>query len=220
MLYRLSTNCSIAAVAFALAALSIRAYGEAQGSLAHWFISSQEGTLQGRTNYEARIDHQTVFEGSASALLSSKSSNRGASGTLMQQARAEPFKGKRIELSAYLRSRDVSNVAGLWIRAEDEAGAVLAFNNLQFSDGHTSFVRGNSEWTKASLVVDIPSSAASLYYGVRMEGPGSVWITHVQFAILGDAHVDSGSGIPTIYNWATPTSQLLANPSNLNFDEP
>ena len=219
MLHRLATNCSIA-VAFALAAIAIRAYGEAQGSLAHWFISSQEGPLQGRANYEARIDPETAFQEFPSALLRSKSSRTNASGTLMQQTRADSFRGKRIELSAHLRSRDVTNEAGLWIRAEDEAGAVLVFKNLQSSDGHTSFVRENTEWTNARLVVDIPASAVSLYYGVQLEGPGCVWISHVQFSILGDAQVDSESGIPTIYNSVTPTSQLLANPSNLNFDTP
>lgn len=47
----------------------------------------------------------------------------------MQTASARPYLGKSIEMKAVLRSNDVAQRAGLWIRADDIDGTTVAFRN-------------------------------------------------------------------------------------------
>lgn len=207
------------AMTFSFAAFA----GGAPSAPPHWFLTSQAGQEEARRNYIVSVDDSIAYEGSRSALLRSVSPpggqpNRDAFGTLMQETVAAPFKGKRIRFSGYLRTRDLSNLASLWMRAEDDDGVVVAFSNLQSSGEHPSFVRDSSEWTRVEMVMDIPAAATALFYGVRIAGSGAVWMDHLQFDILGETHP---TAIPaaTMRNPPTPRASLGAAPANLDFED-
>ena len=100
------------------------AYGDAPPASPplHWFVSGQDN-VQAKKEYSGELDRTVAYEGSSSGLLKSNSTT-AQSGTLMQLAAAAPYQGKKIKLKAFLRSRDVAQRAGLWVRAEPGLRAV------------------------------------------------------------------------------------------------
>ena len=183
----------------------------------HWFVSSQ--TPEGARNYVGSVDHTTAYSGSASGALSSMTSDPNLSGTLMQRARASAYAGKTIVFSAYLKSSGLSGTAGLWLRADAADGLVVAFKNAWSRSQVSQLVHGSTEWRQVALVIDVPSSAVAMAYGVQMSGGGIVWIDHVQIDTrpATDQDADATSLMAT-YN-PPPALESLSDPVNLDFEE-
>jgi len=208
---------------FALASITlfvVQHAGSADTSAlpSHWFISSQNPG-EGARYYVGRVDHATVYSGLASGVLASTTSEANVSGTLMQQARASAYSGRTIVFSAYLKTRDVSRGTGLWLRADAANGLVVAFKNAWSRSQVGQILRGSTEWRKVELVIDVPSSAVALAYGVQMSGPGTVWIDHVRFEVrVTDAQAADATPLTVTYN-APPQLESLGDPANLDFEE-
>lgn len=68
---------------------------------AKWFKTGSHSD-----DYTVGVDHETFYSGSGSAFIRARADPRGFA-TLMQQAKADPYRGQRIRLSAYIRTRRV-----------------------------------------------------------------------------------------------------------------
>ncbi|NVM79384.1 hypothetical protein FHW83_005223 [Duganella sp. SG902] len=108
-------------------------------------------------------------------------------GTLMQQISARNYQGKRVRFQALVKTRDVSNWAGLWmsaLRAREERPE--AFYNSQDKP-----IAGTTDWQVRSVTLDIPEDAATLNFGVINAGKGQVWIDELSLEVVGkDVPVD------------------------------
>jgi hypothetical protein len=51
--------------------------------------------------------------------------------TLTQSMDAEPYRGKALRYTGYLRPEDVRGWTGLWMRVDSADGLSLAFDNMQ-----------------------------------------------------------------------------------------
>jgi hypothetical protein len=171
---------------------------------------------EGPRYYIARMDHATAYDGSGSALLESKTDALSRSGTLAQGVVGNAFAGRKIQFSAYIKTRNVRKLAGLWIRAEDVTGRVIAFKNVS-SPG--SRLRGTTDWTQVHIAINIPSAAVAIFYGIQLLGTGAVWIDNVRFDVLGKADPDAPGPTFTVYNPPPVPSLLLPRPENLNFEK-
>ena len=74
------------------------------------------------------------------------------------------FAGAKLELRGFLRTEDVSDFAGLWMRQDDDAGSV-AFDNMQRRQ-----LKGTTEWTEYSIVLPLNGAAKRLVFGVLASG--------------------------------------------------
>jgi hypothetical protein len=153
----------------------------------HWFISGE--SAQAMKEYSGAIDHSNAYEGSGSGLLKSIS-DAAHDGTLAQVSSAAAYRGKRLKMSAFLRSNEVAQRAGLWIRADDVNGTTVAFRNCFSPLAPQSFVVGNTEWRAVEISIDVPDDAVTLSYGVQLIGTGEVWIDSVAFDVIGPADPD------------------------------
>src|SRR4029453_15059497 len=79
------------------------------------------------------------------------------------------FTGETLELFGYLRTEDVSDFAGLWLREDADSGAV-AFDNMQRPQ-----LKGTNEWAEYSIVLPLNKTAKRLAFGVLASGAGKVW---------------------------------------------
>jgi hypothetical protein len=195
------------------------AYGDAPTATPppHWFISGQE-SAQAIKEYSGAIDHTNAYEGSGSGLLKS-TSDAAHNGTLMQVSSAAAYRGKSLKMRAFLRSNEVAQRAGLWIRADDINGTTVAFRNCFSPSAPQSFVQGNSAWKEVEISIDIPDSAVALSYGVQLIGTGAVWIDNVGFDVIGPyppGHAEQVS--PTAHPRPDP-QKLSPAPQNLNFEQ-
>jgi carboxyl-terminal processing protease len=102
--------------------------------------------------------------------------NAAAQGGVVQMnINAARYRGKRVRLSAELRTIGVTGRSGLWIRV-DGAGRVLRFDNMA-----SRSIRGSSTWTAAAVIADVPGEALGLGTGLLQEGGGSTELRNVRF---------------------------------------
>jgi hypothetical protein len=188
---------------------SVAAPTEAHVSIpAHWRPCGSANE-----SYAIRSEHAVVHSGVASASLASRSRDAPADrfGAFCQTTLGEPFRGRRVSFSAYIRTEAVNGGARVWLRA-DARGVPVAFDNMG-----VNFIRGTHEWARYTVAVDVPLEADRLFYGVALQGAGQVWVDDASFAIDGRAlpHADT-FGDDSL---GDPSRPLVPVPTNLDFED-
>lgn len=93
--------------------------------------------------------------------------------------------GKRVTLSGYFRSENISGgSAGLWLRA-DGAGKVIAFKNMEDHG-----VTGTTPWNRYEISIDVPANAERIFFGALNTGSCTAWVDSLEIAIDGVPYKD------------------------------
>jgi hypothetical protein len=177
-------------------------------------LSAQEapkGWIQAGANpgdYEMSVDPHGGRTGAACAYIKAKTPDSRTFGTLMQTFDAAEYKGKRLRLSAWVRSADIRNWAGLWMRVDgppDSRGVptLLGFDNMQSRP-----IKGTTDWKRHEVVLDVPAEARSVNFGILLSGAGQAWLDGVAFDLVGSEVVVT-----------TRQQPLPKRPVNLDFEE-
>lgn len=126
--------------------------------------------------YELRCDG--VFTDCAVPILRTRSftDEPFGMGSLTHSESAEPWRGRRVELKAELRTGDTDGWAGLWMRVDGKDARVLAFDNMQDRP-----LRGTTGFEWYSVVLDVPADAERVSFGVLLHGPGAVFVRELVF---------------------------------------
>jgi hypothetical protein len=136
----------------------------------------------GRTeDYTYGLDSQVHQSGTASAFIRARPSPRDFGG-LMQNFRAADYVGKRVRLSAVMRTKDVAQQAAIWLRV-DARGKFIAFENTA-SDSR--MLSGTSGWVRREIVLDVPLEGEEILLGAFLSGSGCVWIDSFTFEVVSD----------------------------------
>jgi hypothetical protein len=154
-------------------------------------------------SYEAGTDSQAAYNDRPSAYLKSTEAVSNGFGTLMQQFAADKYAGKRLRLSAFVKSDDVKDWAGLWMRV-DKGSQSVAFDNMEDRS-----IKGTTGWQRYQVVLDVPQDATGIFFGVLLAGSGQVWLNDVKFEVVGSDVSTTGAG-----------GAHRAEPVNLGFDNP
>lgn len=101
-------------------------------------------------------------------------------GTLMQSFDADRYLGKRIRLQAMIRTEDVKNWVGMWMRVDTENKSV-AFDNMQ-----NRALRGSLDWQEYSIVLDVPDDADTISIGIILAGIGRAEWDSIKLEIVAD----------------------------------
>ena len=166
------------------------------------------GWLLGGSNpqdYAVGVDLGEQVSGYASAYLKATSSNPVGFVTLMQNFKANNYRGQRIKLSAYVKTRYIGGWAGMWMRVNDTNGKPLSFDDMRNRP-----LIGSSEWNEIDIVLDVPPISDEVSFGILLQGRGQIWIDNVKF---------------TIVNKDVPVTDVLKDktenysPKNLDFEE-
>jgi hypothetical protein len=154
-------------------------------------------------DFSVATDNGVTYQGHPSVSISSKKPDPTGFAGFNQSISAKDYKGKRVRLSAYLRTRDVtgdgSRGAHVWFRVDGPNQKMLGFDNMD-----TRPVKGSTEWTKYEIVLDVPSESIGLAYGSFLNGSGTSWVASFRLEVVSDA--------------VLATNNLLLHPTNLNFD--
>ena len=70
------------------------------------------------------------------------------------------FLGKRVKISAFIKTDDVKGWAGLWMRVDGPSDTTLAFDNME-----TRPIKGSTEWKNYQVVLDVDKTALNIAYG-------------------------------------------------------
>jgi hypothetical protein len=98
-----------------------------------------------------------------------------------------PYLGRRARLSAYVRTENVVKQAGLFLTAA-AGGTTAALDNMWDRP-----ITGTTGWKNYDLVIDVPSSATNVSFGIFMDGAGKAWIDGVTLEVVGPDVAVTGS---------------------------
>ncbi len=122
-------------------------------------------------SYEVGIDKAVFKTGGSSAYLGSTAEKIEGFGTLMQSFSAADYLGKRVKMTAWVKSKDVAGWAGMWLRIDGKTvDDMLGFDNMQNRP-----IKGTGDWKKCEIVLDVPTESVSLNFGILLAGTGKVW---------------------------------------------
>jgi len=154
--------------------------------------------------YEMTLDREVTHGGKGSASLKSNVPKASGFVTLMQTFKADTYRGQRVRLSGYVRSQDVKDWAGLWLRVDGLKGEVLGFDNMQ-----DRAVKGNTDWTRYEIVLDVPEASQQIAFGLLLSGTGQVWLDDMKMEVV-------GKDVPVT---GKKSSEEPSAPRNLDFEE-
>jgi RNA polymerase sigma factor (sigma-70 family) len=172
----------------------------------------------GGKDYEIRVDRTVRHGGKASGSIKSFTRRPLWYGALTQAFKADRFRGRRLRMTAYVKSRDVENSAGLWMRVEGSDGKG---NYSVSSDLMRTRIKGTTDWKQYEVVLDVPKEgAAAIYFGVMLAGKGQVWADDFKFEAVGEDVKTTGGRVETGKAPGGPLKRLPTDPRNLDFEQP
>lgn len=169
-----------------------------------WFVAGSYPD-----DYEVGIDRKISYRGNASACIKSLQIARGF-GTLMQNFKADDYRGKRLRMSAYVKTESVKNWAGLWMRVDGPDNCGLSFDNMDTSGRP---IKKTTDWTKYEIVLNVPENSTVIAFGVLLNGQGQIWVNEFQFEFV-DENVPITQFTKELIRLR---KELRKQPANLNF---
>lgn len=143
-----------------------------------WWVHTQQ---QGACS--SGLDRATAHSGSTSAHVECSTVLPGVLtvAEANQDVDASSYAGKRVRVSAYIKTQNVEDSANLVI-------AVIGPNLSWPANVDTSGdpPKGTAGWKKYDLVIDIPSDVTDVVYGINLVGKGQAWMDDVQVEVVGN----------------------------------
>jgi erythromycin esterase-like protein len=106
----------------------------------------------------------------------------GSFGVLTAAFPVDQARGKHIRFSGAIKTAGITTgFAGLWWRVDGKDG-VLAFDNMQ-----TRGIRGDLDWKRYTIEIDVPEAATNISYGVLHPGNGAAWFDDLAIEVDGQS---------------------------------
>jgi C-terminal processing protease CtpA/Prc len=125
------------------------------------------------------VDDKVVHGGRWSARLERNATSPDAFSAINKVIPLD-FAGQKVELRGFLRTQDVSDFVGLWLREDGEGGASVAFDNMQ-----GKAIKGTNDWAEYSIVLPVRPEARQLVFGALIAGTGILWVDDLQLLVDG-----------------------------------
>lgn len=171
-----------------------------------WFL-----TGAATADYDVGTEAGTRHPGDRNAFIRAKSglpesarkNEQPRFGSLAQAIDASAYRGQRVRVSGFLRTRDAER-ADMWLRIDGGSERSLAFVNTSARE-----LSGTKDWQRCDLVVDVPQEAAYVVFGFLLSGSkGEVWAD--------DFHLDKvGKDVPL----TEMARRYPSEPVNLDFSQ-
>jgi hypothetical protein len=139
-----------------------------------WFLSGSNGA-----EYATGDDPKVTYDDRASAYLKSIKPSPEGFGTVMQEMDPSLYLGKRVRFSGYVKTENVRDWAGLWLRF-DRGTATGALDNMQNRP-----IKGTMDWQRYEVVLDVPIDATKIAFGALLVGGGNLWLNGARIEVVG-----------------------------------
>ena len=129
-----------------------------------------------RPDYESGLLPGVSYDGDRVAQLRLRPAVEPSGfGALVQTISASRYLGRRVRFSAMLKATGVTDWAGLWLRVDGPTGTLM-LDNMEDRALH-----GTTDWTQASIVLDVAEQAKILLFGALVSGAGAIDLTRLRF---------------------------------------
>lgn len=166
-------------------------------------------------DYIAGVDSETSHTGTRCAFVENATAATKGFGTLMQQFSPNEFLEKRLQMTMWVKTKNVKGRIQPWLRIDgpreridSSSGKLLGFDNACNRP-----MMGTKDWKKYELVLDVPKESRNIAFGIIIAGTGKAWIDDISFEAVGN-DVDT-----TECSCFTPHRGKQGGPRNLNFEE-
>jgi hypothetical protein len=136
----------------------------ADGSVPGWAKTQHAGPV----SYDMRIDHEGAYAGRGSFHMTRTQPQ--VYGSLTQTLDARAYAGKTIELSAMLKTKGVGPRGWRLFINADMPGTLV----------YSPVLKGDSDWTRESVRLNVPAKAHQLTVGVSLLDAGEGWMDNVE----------------------------------------
>jgi hypothetical protein len=171
-----------------------------------WFVAGSDPD-----SYTMSVDKGSGQNGKNAATIKSTEKKIKGFGTLMQDCLPDQYLGKRVKFSAMIKTENVSDWAGLWLRLDEKlTNDCLGFDNMKNGKADRS-IKGTTEWTNYEIVLDVPEEVGNMAFGALLSGTGQIWFDELKMEIV-------DSTVP-VTGLDENLDHVNASPINLDFEE-
>jgi hypothetical protein len=176
--------------------------------------------------YEMSMDKGSGQDGKNAATIRSLESEITGFGTLMQSCLPGKYLGKRVKMTGYMKSKDVSEWAAFWLRvdhADTTQPESVVISTVSFDNMQDRSITGTTDWAKYEIILDVPAKATSMSFGGMLIGTGQIWMDNLHFEVVDHsvAVTKPSEEMPgyTVKKSKYNKASLPGQPANLNFEE-
>lgn len=161
--------------------------------------SSPKGFFTGGSSYQIKVDKRFAHSGNQSLLMRyAPPPPTPKGGVATASFPAGDSVGKRVRLSGFIKTRDVSQgFAGLWVRIDGPSG-VLAFDNMADRG-----VTGTTDWQRYEIELPVAAEATRVVFGALFPANGTGWFDSMKLEVDGAPYPGSDN-VALDFESATP----------------
>ena len=142
-----------------------------------WYLIGRDAgytsLIDGDRPHTGRTSVRLGFDGTAEPA-------QNAFGSVATYLDATPYRGRRVRLSAAVRTRQPASTVGLVLRV-DRPGGIGAFDNMQDRPIRTE------QWRDYMVEADVAPDARGIFLGFIVSGRGTAWMDDVRLEDIGPA---------------------------------
>ena len=184
------------------------------GNTGQAYADQPKGWGGGGDGYELSRNEAEKHAGKASGCVKSTGDAAEGFGTLTQAFAADAYRGKRLRMTAYVKTDGVEGWSGLWMRIDGKEKTGLAFDNMMERP-----VKGTTDWKKYEVVLDVPEDAEAIFFGYLVAGKGKGCVDDIAFDVVNNDVKTTGLEIAPQDRQGEPLKGLSKEPKNLDFEE-
>lgn len=106
----------------------------------------------------------------------------------------------RININAFIKTKDVTGTATLWCQVWDENDKQIGFQNSQ---GQIGTISGTSDWKNYTMNLTVNASAKKLLIGGYLMGPGKAWFDDFSLTYVEPSNVPASKEVKEFANEVT-----------------
>ena len=153
-----------------------------------------------KAEFEVGLDKNIAHSGTQSAYMCSKVKNPKPFAYLMQCFNPHEYLGKRLRMSAWVKTKSVESACQLWIRVDVE-GRSTNRTGVCHDNMADRPIQGSTDWTQYDLVVDVPKKSYNIDFGLMLLSSGEAWLDDITFeSVSNDVPLTSPNSMSSAQN--------------------
>jgi hypothetical protein len=134
--------------------------------------------------------------------------------TINQAIRADNYRGKRIRLSAYVKTDKIEQMGCIWMRFDDDS------RMLMIDEMDDRPITGTRDWTRYDIIMDVPKEAVRIVIGGALRGQGKIWVDDFQLDVVPETMPQTGV-VPLAFDLEPGIGQRTTSfsPVNMGLEE-
>ena len=183
------------------------------GDVGKAYADQPKGWGGGGEGYELSRDETEKHGGKASGCVRSTGDGAVGFGTLTQWFRADDYRGKRVRMSAFVKTSELEGKAGLWMRIDGKEKTGLAFDNMMERP-----VKATTDWKNYEVVLDVPAEAEEIFFGFLVAGKGRGWVDDIKFEVVNNDVPTTALELKPMDRQRELTKDVPKEPTNVDFE--